>query len=329
MSNNVLVVGGAGYIGSHTCKALKLRGYQPVVIDNLSKGHAWAVKYGPLEQGDIADSQFVTDAVRRHQPIGVIHFAGSINVGESVSDPRKYMANNVVAMHSLLSVLIDEGIQNIIFSSSCATYGNPQRVPLDEDHPQLPISPYGDSKLIGEKLLHWYANAHPLRYVALRYFNASGADSEGELGEAHDPETHLIPLILQAALGVKPAIKVFGTDYPTPDGTCLRDYIHVADLGTAHVAALEYLLGGGESTQINVGTGVPYSVKEIIDATERIIGRLVPREYGPRREGDPPELYANPTKAKEILGWTAENSSLEHILQTAWSWELKRQELGI
>lgn len=329
MSNAVLVVGGAGYIGSHTCKALKAAGFTPVVVDNLSKGHNWAVKYGPLEQGEAGDADFMTRAMREHSPVGLIHFAGSINVGESVTDPRMYIQNNVVAMHNLLSVCIDEGLLNVIFSSSCATYGVPIKVPLDESHPQLPISPYGDSKLMGEKMLHWYANAHPLRYVALRYFNACGADAGGEIGEAHDPETHLIPLVLQAAMGVRPAIKVFGTDYPTADGTCLRDYVHVTDLGTAHVAALQYLLDGGDSTQINVGTGTPYSVKELIEATERIIGKPVPTEFGPRREGDPPALYANPTKAQEVLGWKAEHSSLENIIDTAYRWELRRLELGI
>ncbi len=329
MSHSVLVVGGAGYIGSHTCKALKQAGFVPVVVDNLSEGHEWAVKFGPLERGDAGDTEFMTATIRKHQPVGVIHFAANAYVGESVSNPRKYIQNNVVAMHNLLSVCIDENVNNVIFSSSCATYGVPTQVPLDEEHTQLPISPYGDSKLIGEKMLHWYSNAHPLRYVALRYFNASGADAEGEVGEVHDPETHLIPLVLQAAMGTRPAINVFGTDYPTPDGTCQRDYIHVTDLGTAHVAALKYLIAGGESTKINLGSGVPFSVRQVIDTAAKVTGLEVPTVFGPRREGDPPGLYASPDKAKRVLGWQAEHSSLENILTTAYNWELKRKELGI
>ncbi|MDH4388413.1 MAG: UDP-glucose 4-epimerase GalE [Fimbriimonas sp.] len=329
MSNSVLVVGGAGYIGSHTCKALKAAGFLPVVVDNLSEGHEWAVKFGPLERGEAGDATFMTEVIRKHKPVGLIHFAANAYVGESVANPRKYIQNNVVAMHNLLSVCIDENLNNVIFSSSCATYGVPTQVPLDEEHTQLPISPYGDSKLIGEKMLHWYSNAHPLRYVALRYFNASGADADGEIGEVHDPETHLVPLVIQAALGIRPSISVFGTDYPTPDGTCQRDYIHVTDLGTAHVAALRYLIEGGASTRINLGSGKPISVKEVIDEAARVIGREVPVVYGPRREGDPPGLYANPLKAKEVLGWESKHSSLENILTTAYQWELRRKELGI
>jgi UDP-arabinose 4-epimerase len=329
MSNSVLVVGGAGYIGSHTCKALKSAGFLPVVVDNLSEGHEWAVKFGPLERGEAGDATFMTEVIRKHKPVGLIHFAANAYVGESVANPRKYIQNNVVAMHNLLSVCIDENLNNVIFSSSCATYGVPTQVPLDEEHTQLPISPYGDSKLIGEKMLHWYSNAHPLRYVALRYFNASGADADGEIGEVHDPETHLVPLVIQAALGIRPSISVFGTDYPTPDGTCQRDYIHVTDLGTAHVAALRYLIEGGASTRINLGSGKPISVKEVIDEAARVIGREVPVVYGPRREGDPPGLYANPLKAKEVLGWESKHSSLENILTTAYQWELRRKELGI
>ncbi len=329
MSNSVLVVGGAGYIGSHTCKALKAAGFLPVVVDNLSEGHEWAVKFGPLERGEAGDATFMTEVIRKHKPVGLIHFAANAYVGESVANPRKYIQNNVVAMHNLLSVCIDENLNNVIFSSSCATYGVPTQVPLDEEHTQLPISPYGDSKLIGEKMLHWYSNAHPLRYVALRYFNASGADADGEIGEVHDPETHLVPLVIQAALGIRPSISVFGTDYPTPDGTCQRDYIHVTDLGTAHVAALRYLIEGGASTRINLGSGKPISVKEVIDEAARVIGREVPVVYGPRREGDPPGLYANPLRAKEVLGWESKHSSLENILTTAYQWELRRKELGI
>lgn len=328
-SRNVLVVGGAGYIGSHTCKELKLSGFNPVVLDNLSEGHEWSVKFGPLENGNAGDYDFVSGVLKKHDIGSILHFAAHAYVGESVANPRKYFKNNVTAMDTLLGACLDSGVKKVIFSSSCATYGVPQYVPLDENHPQNPISPYGDTKYMGERILHWYSGAYDLRYVALRYFNASGADPEGEIGEVHDPETHLIPLILQAILGKRPHIGVFGTDYDTPDGTAIRDYVHVKDLASGHVKALQYLIGGGESTKINLGSGKGYSVKEVIDMAAKVTGREVPVEYQDRRPGDPPALYANPDRAQALLGWTPDHSDLETILRTAWNWELKREKLGV
>jgi len=326
---NVLVVGGAGYIGSHTCKELKLSGFNPVVLDNLSEGHDWSVKYGILENGEAGDYEFVTNVLKKHEIGSVLHFAAHAYVGESVSNPRKYIKNNVTAMDTLLGACIDSGVKKVIFSSSCATYGVPQYVPLNESHPQAPISPYGETKYMGERILHWYSGAYDLRYVALRYFNASGADPDGEIGEVHDPETHLIPLILQAILGKRPHIGVFGTDYDTPDGTAVRDYVHVKDLASGHVKALQYLIDGGESTKINLGSGHGYSVKEVIDTAAKVTGKPVPVEYQARRAGDPPSLYANPELANELLKWKPEYSDLETILRTAWNWENKRAELGV
>jgi UDP-glucose-4-epimerase GalE len=326
--SNILVVGGAGYIGSHTCKKLKQEGYTPVVLDNLSEGHHWAVKFGPFEKGEAGDSDFVTGVIQKHNIQGVLHFAANAYVGESVSNPRKYIQNNVVAMHNLLSTCIDLGVNKFIFSSSCATYGAPTVVPVPEDHNQNPMSPYGDSKLIGEKLLHWYSGAHDLKYVALRYFNASGADPDGEIGEIHDPETHLIPLILQAIQGRRQHIGVFGTDYDTPDGTAIRDYIHVSDLASAHVKAMQYLERGGDNAKINLGSGKGYSVQEVIDTAAKVSGKEVPVKYEPRRAGDPPALFANPVLANNLLGWKPEFSDLETILSTAWAWENRRLELG-
>jgi UDP-arabinose 4-epimerase len=326
--SNILVVGGAGYIGSHTCKRLKAEGYIPVTLDNLSEGHDWAVKYGPLEIGEAGDVDFVSSVIAKYKISGVLHFAANAYVGESVTNPRKYIQNNVVAMHNLLSVCIDLSVRHFIFSSSCATYGQPEVVPVPEDHRQNPMSPYGDTKLIGEKLLHWYSGAHDLRYVALRYFNASGADTDGEIGEIHDPETHLIPLILQAIQGRRSHIGVFGTDYDTPDGTAVRDYIHVADLADAHVRALKYLEAGGENAKVNLGSGSGYSVQQVIDTAAQVTGKEVPVKYEPRRAGDPPALFANPVLANNLLGWHPQFSDLETILKTAWAWENRRHELG-
>lgn len=326
---NVLVVGGAGYIGSHTCKELQLNGFFPVVLDNLSEGHEWAVQFGPIEQGDAGNYDFVKSVIERYDIRSVLHFAASTYVGESTANPRKYIQNNVTAMDNVLGACIDCGVTKFIFSSSCATYGVPDQVPLDESHSQLPISPYGDTKLMGEKMLKWYSQAYDLSYVALRYFNAAGADPDGEIGEVHNPESHLIPLILQAILGKRPHIGVFGTDYPTPDGTAIRDYIHVKDLANAHVKALQYLTRGGVSTQLNLGTGQGYSVKEVIAAAVRISGKEVPIQYEARREGDPPESYANPALAQSLLKWKPEYSDLDTIMKTAWDWENKRAELGV
>lgn len=315
---NVLVVGGAGYIGSHTAKTLKKAGHNPVVFDNLSTGHRWAVRWGPLVEADLADKKAILEAIRDHQIEAVIHFAANAYVGESMQNPAKYFRNNVANMLNLLEAQLESGVKHIVFSSSCTTYGVPERVPIGEDFPQSAISPYGESKLMGEKMLKWFGECYGLGWVALRYFNASGADPEGEIGEVHDPETHLIPLVIDAALGKRPPVRIFGTDYPTPDGTAIRDYVHVMDLADAHVRALQYLLEGGESTAFNLGTGHGHSVREVITAVERVGGRKVPAEEAPRRAGDPPALVADPSKARTVLGWEAQYKELHQIVKTAW-----------
>jgi UDP-arabinose 4-epimerase len=316
----VLVTGGAGYIGSHTAKALAQNGIEPVVLDNLSMGHLWAVRWGPFVEGDIADSDLIRDTIRRQRIEGLIHFAANAYVGESIVEPRKYFQNNVANTLKLFDAAIEAGLRDMVFSSSCAVYGAPQRVPVDEEHPQSPVNPYGESKLFAERVLKWYAGAHGLRFVALRYFNAAGADPEGEIGESHDPETHLIPLAIGAALGQRPPLKIFGTDYETPDGTAVRDYVHVSDLADAHVRALDYLAHGGTSTAINLGTGSGHSVLDVARAVERVSGGPVPSEFCERRPGDPPALVARADKACEVLGWTPKFPTLEEIVGTAWKW---------
>lgn len=315
----VLVVGGAGYVGSHTAKALYQAGYTPVVFDNLSLGHRWAVKWGPLVEGDILDTSTLLSTMLEQRVEAVIHFAANAYVGESMEQPGQYFRNNVVGTLNLLEAMREAGVRNVVFSSSCATYGLPEQLPIPEDHPQRPINPYGESKRMGERLLHWFGECHGLRWVSLRYFNAAGADPEGELGERHDPETHLIPLVIGAALGSHPPVRIFGTDYPTPDGTAIRDYIHVSDLARAHVKALEYLLAGGPSNTFNLGTGTGYSVRQVIRVVEQVGGCRVPFVEAPRRPGDPPELVADPAKAERVLGWRAD-WGLEGIVQTAWRW---------
>jgi len=319
----VLVTGGAGYIGSHTCKALARAGFEPVAFDNLSTGHRWAVKWGPLVQADLADRDAVLDALRAHRVEAVIHFAASAYVGESMGNPRKYFRNNVVNTLNLLEAMQDAGVGTIVFSSSCAVYGIPERVPIPEDHPCRPISPYGESKLFVERALEWYGRAYGLRWISLRYFNAAGADPDGELGEVHDPETHLIPLAIEAALGRRPYLEIYGTDYPTPDGTAIRDYIHVTDLADAHVRALDYLRRGGASTAFNLGAGRGYSVREVVAAVERVSGRRVPALEAPRRPGDPPVLVAEVANAQELLGWTPTFRDLESIIESAWRWHTR------
>ncbi len=319
----VLVVGGAGYIGSHTAKELARAGFEPVVFDNLSEGHRYAVQWGPLVEGDLADEEGLVKALKDHQIDAVIQFAASAYVGESVENPRKYFRNNVTNTLNLLDAMLEADVQHLVFSSTCATYGQPEHIPIDEDHPQNPINPYGETKLIVEKALRWYAQAYALEYVALRYFNASGADESETIGEDHDPETHLIPLILQAAAGERERIEIYGTDYPTDDGTAVRDYIHVTDLARAHVKALEYLQRGSESDVFNLGTGRGYSVREMVQSAERVSGRSVRAHEAPRRAGDPPRLIADPSKAERVLGWRAEYD-LETIMQTAWNWQQKQ-----
>jgi UDP-arabinose 4-epimerase len=324
MSQSVLVTGGAGYIGSHACKALAASGYLPVTYDNLSRGHRHAVRWGPLVEGDIADCDAVAATLAAHRISAVMHFAAFAYVGESTSDPALYYRNNVTGTLALLDAMREVGVTQIVFSSSCATYGLPEAVPIRETMAQLPVNPYGETKLAIERVLKWYGAGYGLRAVALRYFNAAGADRGGEIGEEHEPETHLIPLVLRAALGLAPPVSIFGTDYPTPDGTAVRDYIHVDDLAAAHVRALEYLAGGGQSIAVNVATGNGYSVREIIDAVEKAVGHVVPRSEAPRRAGDPPALIADPSLSASVLGWRAECSDLETIIRTALAWE-KRQ----
>jgi UDP-arabinose 4-epimerase len=298
MKQVILVTGGAGYIGSHTCKALANAGFAPVVIDNLSTGYRHNVKWGPLEVTDVSNKDYLRQVIRKHKPIAVMHFAGSAYVGESMLDPGKYYRNNTVATLAVLDVLQEENVQVLIFSSTCATYGLPEYLPVDVKHPQKPISPYGFSKYASEQMIIEYGRAHGLKYGLLRYFNAAGGDEDGDLKEEHCPETHLIPLALASAFGVGPKLRVFGTDYPTPDGTCIRDYIHVGSLADAHVSTLNRLLNGEAQVEIrNLGSGRGYSVKEILAAIERATGRKVDVEYGDRRPGDPPQLWAQPDAA--------------------------------
>jgi UDP-arabinose 4-epimerase len=316
----VLVTGGAGYIGSHTAKALALAGHNPVVLDNFSGGHRWAVKWGPCVEGDLADRESLKAAVKEHRVDAVMHFAASIRVAESARNPRQYFWNNVVNTLNLLDAMTDAGVRDIVFSSSAAVYGDPEKVPIPEEHPTRPVSPYGETKLIMERALFWYGAAYGLRWTALRYFNAAGADPDGDLGEAHDPETHLVPLAIRAALGRSPLLEVYGTDYPTPDGTAIRDYIHIVDLADAHLRALEYLQRGGESVALNLGTGQGHSVREVIAAVDRISKGRVPTHDSPRRAGDPPVLVADPGRAVRLLGWKPRFPELDAIVESAWKW---------
>lgn len=313
----IIVTGGAGFIGSHTCKQLARSGYMPVAVDNLQTGHADSVKWGPLERIDIRDTSALSALFDRVRPLAVVHFAASAYVGESVKNPGLYYDNNVGGMVSLLEACCGASIDKMVFSSSCATYGIPASNPISETTPQTPINPYGRTKLICEQMLADYHAAFGLNSVSLRYFNAAGADADGELREKHDPETHLLPLALLAAAGKRPALDVFGTDYPTPDGTCIRDYIHVFDLAAAHVAALHHLEAGKDSVALNLGTGKGHSILEIAAEIERISGRALPWNPAPRRPGDPPELVADIARAHEILGFEPEYPTMRQILQHA------------
>jgi UDP-arabinose 4-epimerase len=307
---NILVTGGAGYIGSHTCKALATAGFSPVVFDNLSTGHPWAVRWGPLIEGDLENRDQLIDVLRQYSIRSVIHFAASAYVHESMENPGKYFRNNAAHTINLLDAMVEAAVEPIVFSSSCATYGIPHQLPISETHPQNPINPYGESKRMVEKMLHWYGVAHGLRSYALRYFNAAGDDPDGEIGEVHDPETHLVPLVAQAALGQREHVHIYGTDYDTPDGSNVRDYVHVMDLAQAHVLAVEQLLAGGGSRRLNLGTGTGRSVREIVSAVERLSGRRVRTIELPRRPGDPALLVAAPAEASKILGWEPRNSDL-------------------
>lgn len=316
-ANTVLVVGGAGFIGSHTAKLLSKQGYRPVVYDNLSTGHRKAVRWGAFVEGDILDASRLMAAIQESKPSAVIHFAASAYVGESVANPAKYYSNNVAGTQSLLEACRLTGTRNVVFSSSCATYGVPSNLPIKERETQQPINPYGRTKLIAEQMLADYSAAYGLRFVALRYFNACGADLDGELEESHDPETHLIPRALMAAAGTIDFLEVYGDDYDTPDGTCIRDYIHVADLARAHVLAVERLINDGSNLAVNLGTGRGTSIKEILVAISRLTGLNVPVEMRARRAGDPPALYADPTFAAEKLGFRAVYSDLDTIIRSA------------
>lgn len=321
---NILVTGGAGYIGSHACKALSANGFQPVVYDNLARGHRSLVKWGELVVGDLHDSAVLDDAFRRYRPEAVLHFAAFAYVGESVEDPQKYFHNNVVGSLNLLRVMQEHAVRNIVFSSTCATYGAPRSLPITESSEQIPTSPYGVSKLMVEQVLRAYSDAYGLRAMMLRYFNACGADPAGETGELHDPEPHLIPRVLDAATGHLETLEIFGTDYPTRDGTCIRDYIHVSDLADAHVAALRVLLAGGETRALNLGIGTGFTVREVIRAAERVTGRSLRLRESPRRAGDPPELVADSSRAASVLGWRPRFTDIAEMIQTAWNWHQRK-----
>ena len=319
----VLVTGGAGYIGSHACKALAASGHEPVAFDNLSEGHRWAVKWGPLEEGDVTDPARLAEVFNLHRPEAVMHFAARAYVGESVTDPERYYRNNVAGTLCLLGAMRSRGVSGFVFSTTCATYGEPLRSPIAEDHPQNPVNPYGRSKLTVEHILRDYAHAYGLKAIALRYFNAAGADPDGEIGEGHEPETHLIPLVLEAAKSEQ-AITIFGEDYATADGTCIRDYTHVADLAAAHVLALEKLANGAGFSAYNLGTGLGLSVREVIDVAQQVTGRSVKALVGPRRPGDPPILVADGSLAQRELGWRPAHSSPSEMVRSAWTWMTSR-----
>ncbi|HVW37314.1 MAG TPA: UDP-glucose 4-epimerase GalE [Pirellulales bacterium] len=316
---NILVTGGAGYIGSHAVRLLSRAGHDVWVYDNLSQGHRSAVPAGRLIEGELADCDRLTAVLSNRRIEAVMHFAAFALVGESMADPAKYYQNNVVASLSLLEAMRAGGVAKIVFSSTTATYGEAKRIPITEDEPQQPINPYGFAKLVIERALADYARAYGLGYAALRYFNAAGASPEGDLGEDHTPESHLIPIVLQVALGQRERITVFGDDYPTPDGTCIRDYIHVDDLAAAHLKALERL-EPGRGLQLNLGTGRGQSVRQVIDSCRRISGRPIAVEIGPRRPGDPPELVADSSRAQADLDWRPKYMELDAIVETAWRW---------
>ena len=322
----ILVTGGAGYIGSHYVQYAVDKGHEGVVLDNLSYGHAEAVPAGvPLVEGEMGDRNLLDSVFSKYSISAVVHFAAYAYVGESVTSPAKYYHNNTVSTLNVLDAMRDHGVLSFVFSSTCATYGNPQYVPMDEKHPQAPINPYGESKFFVEHILRAYDHAYGLKFVALRYFNAAGADPQGRIGESHGPETHLIPLILQVATGARDSINVFGTDYDTPDGTCIRDYIHILDLAQAHDLALKHLQAGGQSDFYNLGSERGYSVREVIATCERICGKPIKIVDGPRRAGDPPRLVASAGKANADLGWKPSYQDLEPIVATAWNWEKNRR----
>ncbi|MCX7883388.1 MAG: UDP-glucose 4-epimerase GalE [Brevinematales bacterium] len=322
----ILVCGGAGYIGSHTVWELLDHGEEILVADNLEKGHKAALQGGKLVKGDLRDEEFVRKLFRKYDIEGVINFAAYIEVGESVQLPMKYYQNNVALSLNILSAMVEAKTPYLVFSSTAATYGAVEKSPITEDFPTVPTNPYGETKLTVEKAIRWTSQAHGLKYVILRYFNASGAHPSGKIGEDHHPETHLIPLVLQTALGKRPSIKIFGNDYPTPDGTCIRDYIHVCDLAQAHYLALQRLRSGKESGTYNLGNGLGFSVKEVIETAEKVTGIKIPQEMAPRRPGDPPALVASSERAKAELGWKPKYADLATIIETAWNWHKHHPE---
>ena len=321
----ILVTGGAGYIGSHTVKQLLKRGYDVVVFDNLSEGHREFVLSEHFVEGDLLDITSLRETFARYSIDAVLHFAALTKVGESVGDPQKYYDNNVVGTLNLLQVMKEHDVNRMVFSSSAAVYGDPKQVPIPEGHPKCPINPSGRTKWMMEQILDDYAHAYGLQYIALRYFNAAGSDPDGEIGEWHEPETHLLPIVLEAALGKRPNIEIFGTDYATPDGTCIRDFIHVIDLADAHILAIEHLDAGGESGAYNLGTGQGHSVREVIDVSREVSGKPIPVIEGARRAGDPPRLVADPARSLQKLGWKASRPQLSEIADTAWQWLQKRE----
>jgi UDP-arabinose 4-epimerase len=321
----VLVTGGAGFIGSHTCKALARAGFTPITYDNLTHGHAWAVRWGPFVLGDLADRDLLVKTLTRYSIKAVIHFAAFAYVGESMKAPGDYFRNNVANTLTLLEAMQQAGVDTMVFSSTCATYGIPSKVPVDEDEVQKPINPYGESKLFVERMLRWWESAHGLHWTALRYFNAAGADPDGEIGEDHEPETHLVPIAVQAAMGTRPPLEIFGSDYDTHDGTAVRDYIHVSDLAAAHVAALKRLKAGGSSLALNLGTGIGHSVRDVVAMVE-VFGGRVPVRMGARRPGDPPQLVAAAHRAHDVLDWEPRHSSLDEIVSTAWHWHAQHRD---
>lgn len=320
MRIRVLITGGAGYIGSHTAKALSHAGFDPVVVDNLSLGHRWAAKWGPLIEADISDQKAIESAIREYNISAVIHFAAHAYVGESMREPQKYFSNNVVNSLAFLDVLHRCRVRRIVFSSSCAVYGVPDSIPIAEDHPKIPINPYGESKLFIERVLEWYGRCYGFQWATLRYFNAAGADYDGEIGEAHEPETHILPLIIDAALGKRGPVEVYGNDYATVDGSPIRDFVHVTDLAHAHVLALQRLLSNGDNFALNLGTGRGFSVSEVITRVERLTGAKVPFCLAPRRPGDTGVLVADPRLAQSLLGWVPRLSDMDNIVKSALRW---------
>jgi len=322
-NRRILVTGGAGYIGSHTVRLLLNQGYDVSVVDDLSRGHKHNVPRGKLNQINLCQTEALTELMRQYKPDAVIHFAAFIAVGESMREPGRYFNNNVCGSLSLLNAMTTANVKHLVFSSTAAVYGNPHTTPIREDFPIQPVNAYGESKVMVETLLRWFDTIHHLTSVCLRYFNASGADPAGDLGEEHDPETHLIPLLFRAVQTRQP-VTLFGGDYPTPDGTCIRDYIHVNDLAQAHILAVEHLLNGGASEQFNVGTGTGHSVLEVVRAVEAVTGEKVPYEIGPRREGDPPSLVAASDKLRTVLGWSPQYADLQTIVAHAWNFARKQ-----